>query len=83
MHPTNLDVCLALHHAHASLQLKLDFALGTYHGISLSDFALLNVLAHAHEERVSIAELVRPTGQQPVVVLRQVIMFEKNWPVAA
>lgn len=73
----NLDFCLALHHAHASLQLKLDDELGTYHGISFDDFALLNLLAQADGGRVSIRELVRPLGQPQSAVLRQLIVLEK------
>lgn len=74
---TNLSFCLALHRAHASLQLKLDNELGLYHGISFNDFALLNMLAQADGGRVSIPELVRPMGQPPSAVLRQVIVLEK------
>lgn len=74
---TNLDFCLALHLAHASLQLKLDDELGTYHGISFSDFALLNLLAQADGGRVSIPELVRPIGQPQSALLRQLIVLEK------
>jgi DNA-binding IclR family transcriptional regulator len=74
---TNLRFCLALHRAHASLQLKLDDELGTYHGISFSDFALLNLLAQADGGRVSIPELVRPMGQPQSAVLRQLIVLEK------
>ena len=77
MKNTNLDFCLALHCAHASLQLKLDDELGTYHGISFSDFALLNLLAQADDGRVSIPELVRPLGQPQSAVLRQLIVLEK------
>ncbi len=74
---TNLGFCLALHRAHASLQLKLDDELGLYHGISFNDFALLNLLALADGGRVSIAELVRPMGQPQSSVLRQLIVLEK------
>ncbi len=74
---TNLVFCLALHRAHASLQLKLDDELGLHHGISFDDFALLNLLAEADGGRVSIAELVRPLGQPPSAVLRQLIVLEK------
>lgn len=42
---TNLDLCLAIQRAHASLRLKLDDELGIYHGISFSDFVLLDILA--------------------------------------
>jgi DNA-binding MarR family transcriptional regulator len=74
---TNLNFCLALHHAHASLRLKLDDELGIHHGISFDDFALLNLLAQADGGRVSIPELVRPTGQPQSAVLRQLILLEK------
>ena len=74
---TNLGFCLALHRAHASLQLKLDDELGIHHGISFNDFALLNLLAEADGGRVSIPELVRPMGQPQSAVLRQLILLEK------
>jgi len=74
---TNLGFCLALHRAHASLQLKLDDELGIYHGISFNDFALLNLLAQADGGRVSIPARVRPMGQPPSAVLRQLILLEK------
>jgi MarR family transcriptional regulator, organic hydroperoxide resistance regulator len=74
---TNLDLCLALNRAHASLQLKLDDELGIHHGISFNDFALLNLLAQADGGRVSIPELVRPMGQPQSAVLRQLIVLEK------
>ena len=77
MKNTNLDFCLALHRAHASLQLKLDDELGTYHGINFNDFALLNLLAQADGGRVSIPELVRPLGLRQSAVLRQLIVLEK------
>ena len=77
MKNTNLDFCLALHRAHASLQLKLDDELGIHHGISFSDFALLNLLAQADGCRVNIPELVRPMGQPQSAVLRQLILLEK------
>ena len=74
---TNLGFCLALHRAHASLQLKLDDELGIHHGISFNDFALLNLLAEADGGRVSIPELVRPLGQPQSSVMRQLILLEK------
>ena len=74
---TNLDFCLALHRAHASLQLKLDDELGIHHGISFNDFALLNLLAQADGGRVSMPALVRPMGQPQSAVLRHLIVLEK------
>ena len=73
----NLGFCLALHRAHASLQLKLDDEIGLHHGISFNDFALLNLLEEADGGRVNIAELVRPLGQPQSAVLRQLILLEK------
>ena len=74
---TSLGFRLALHRANASLQLKFDDELGTYHGISFNDFALLNLLAQADGGRVGIAELVRPLGLPQSAVLRQLIVLEK------
>lgn len=74
---TNLDFCLALHRAHASLQLKLDDELGIHHGISFSDFALLNLLAQTDGGRISIPALMRPMGKPQSSVLRQLILLEK------
>lgn len=74
---TGLDFCLALHRAHAIMQLKLDDDLGTYHGISFGDFALLNCLAQADSARLSISTLALPLGQPQSAVLRQLIALEK------
>jgi DNA-binding IclR family transcriptional regulator len=74
---SNLDFCLALHSAHASLQLKLDDELGLHHGISFNDFALLNLLAQADAGQLSIAQLVRPLGLPQSALLRQLIVLEK------
>jgi DNA-binding IclR family transcriptional regulator len=79
---TNLGFCLALHCAHASLQLKLDDELGIHHGISFNDFVLLNLLSEADGGRVGIQELVRPLGQPQSSVLRQLIVLEKIGLVA-
>lgn len=74
---TNLAFCLALHRAHASLRLKLDDELGIYHGISFSDFVLLDLLAQAANGRIRIVELVRSLGLPQSAVLRQLIVLEK------
>lgn len=74
---TGMAFCLALQRAHASLQLKLDDELGLHHGISFSDFILLDLLARADGGALMVAELVRPFGQPPSAVLRQIIKLEK------
>lgn len=73
----NLSFCLAIQRAHASLRLKLDDELGIYHGISFSDFVLLDSLAQTVNGRVRIVELVRPLGVPQSAVLRQLILLEK------
>ncbi|HZW25012.1 MAG TPA: helix-turn-helix domain-containing protein [Gallionella sp.] len=74
---SNLALCLALHRAHASLRLKLDDELGIYHGISFSDFVVLDLLAQTANGRVRIVELVRPLRLPQSAVLRQLIVLEK------
>src|SRR3989339_1925774 len=74
---TNLDFCLALHRANASLQLKLDDQLGLYHGVGFNDLVLLDLLAQADGSRIGIPELVRPLGQPQSSVLRKLILLEK------
>ena len=73
-----LDLCMAVGRAHASLQLKLDDQLGTWHGVSLADFLLLRELAAAPGERLPLADLVRPTGLRPSALLRLVLPLEKT-----
>jgi len=79
---TNLDFCLALYRAHASLQLKLDDELGTYHGISFSDFALLNVIARSDGGRVNISVLGEQICKPQSALVRQLIVLEKIGLVA-
>lgn len=74
---THLDFCLAIQRAYASLQLKLNDELGTYHGISFSDFVLLNLLAETADGRVRMTELVQALGQPLSAVVRQLITLEK------
>ena len=45
MHTTSTDFCLRLARANAVLVRRFDNALGSQHGISFSDFQLLNHLA--------------------------------------
>jgi MarR family transcriptional regulator, organic hydroperoxide resistance regulator len=77
MNRAELAACLALNRAHASLQLKLDDALGTLHGLGWSDFALLSALAAAPQERLPLSELVRPVGLSMSGVVRRLAPLEK------
>lgn len=72
-----LDDCLRISLAHASLTLKLDDVLGTFHGLSLNDFILLRLLSQAEGGRVPLAGLMRPLGVRMSVVQRQLAPLEK------
>jgi DNA-binding MarR family transcriptional regulator len=73
-----LDLCVAVSRAHASLALKLDDLLGTWHGVSLADYLVLRQLAQAPDGRLPLAELVRPAGLRPAALLRQLLPLEKT-----
>lgn len=73
-----LDFCMQISLGHASLQLKLDDALGTWHGMGLDDFMLLRQLARAPGGRLPLADLVRPLGLRPSAVMRQLVPLEKT-----
>ena len=77
MNADALATALALHRAHARLQLKLDDALGTLHGLSWDDFVLLATLAEAQPQGLSLSALVAPLGIPPSGVLRRVAPLEK------
>ncbi len=78
MNTRALDFCMQISLGHASLQLKLDDALGTWHGMGLDDFMLLRQLAQAPGGRLPLAELVRPLGLRPSAVMRQLVPLEKT-----
>lgn len=73
-----LDDCLRVSLAHASLTLKLDDVLGTFHGLSFNDFVLLRLLSQAEGGRLPLAALMRPLGVRMSVVLRQLAPLEKT-----
>jgi DNA-binding MarR family transcriptional regulator len=70
--------CLQVSRAHASLNLKLDDELGSFHGLSLQDFILLRLLSQAEGGRMALADLVRPMGMRQSAVLRQLLQLEKT-----
>ena len=76
-----LAQCLRLAAAHASLNLKLDEELGTWHGLAWADFLLLEQLEAAGGASC-LAALVRPLGLRAPAVLRQVLQLEKTGLVA-
>jgi DNA-binding MarR family transcriptional regulator len=73
-----LDDCLRVSLAHASLTLKLDDVLGTFHGLSLNDFMLLRLLSQADGGRLPLAGLMRPLGVRMSAVVRQLAPLEKT-----
>jgi len=73
-----LDDCLRISLAHASLTLKLDDVLGTFHGLGLGDFILLRLLSQAEGGRLPLAGLMRPLGVRMSAVLRQLAPLEKT-----
>ena len=77
-----LDLCLGISQAHARLQLALDDALGTWHGIAHADFILLHTLARAEGGRLPTSALVAPLGVPLSAVVRRVIPLEKTGHIA-
>lgn len=77
-----LDLCLDISQAHARLQLALDDALGTWHGIAHADFILLHALARAEGSRLPLAALVAPLGVPQSAVVRRLIPLEKTGHIA-
>ena len=77
MTTNSIDLCERISLAHASLALKLDIELGTFHGLSLGDFILLRLLARAEGGRMAVADLRRPMGMQLSGVTRELVRLEK------
>lgn len=77
-----LDLCLGISQAHARLQLALDDALGTWHGIAHADFILLHTLARAEGGCLPTTALVAPLGVPLSAVVRRVIPLEKTGHIA-
>ncbi len=78
MNTDSVDFCLLISQAHASLNLKLDDELGTYHGLGLSDLMLLRTLSLAEGGRLPVADLMRPMGARRSAIMRQVMLLEKT-----
>ncbi|MEO7851373.1 MAG: MarR family transcriptional regulator [Rubrivivax sp.] len=78
MKTDSIDWCLRISLAHASLSLKLDDELGTFHGLSLADFIVLRQLSQAPDGHLPMADLVRPLGLRPSAVMRMLLPLEKT-----
>lgn len=71
------DFCLRLARANAVLVRRFDNALGSQHGISYSDFQLLNHLARAPGTRLRRVDLAERVGLTASGVTRTLLPLEK------
>ena len=74
---TSTDFCLRLARAEAVLVRRFDNALGSHHGISFSDFQLLNHLARAPGGRLRRVDLAERVGLTASGVTRTLLPLEK------
>jgi DNA-binding MarR family transcriptional regulator len=74
---TSTDFCLRLARAYAVLVRRFDNALGNHHGISYSDFQLLNHLARAPGGRLRRVDLADRVGLTASGVTRSLLPLEK------
>lgn len=73
----SLDFCLSLIRISATVSRKLDGRLGSLHGISFADFALLRQLADAPDMRMRRVDLAEALGLTASAVTRALIPLEK------
>jgi DNA-binding MarR family transcriptional regulator len=78
MKTDSIDLCLRVSLAHASLSLKLDEELGTYHGLSPADFMVLRQVSQAQCGCLPVSDLVRPMGLRLSAVMRMLLPLEKT-----
>ena len=71
------DFCLRLARANAMLVRRFDSGLGNHHGISFSDFQLLNHLARAPGGRLRRVDLAERLGLTASGVTRALLPLEK------
>jgi len=71
------DFCLRLARANAVLIRRFDNALGSHHGISFSDFQLLNHLARAPAGKLRRVDLAERVGLTASGVTRTLLPLEK------
>lgn len=76
MSSSRLKICLERHYRQAALSAKLDDELGLLHGISWTDFVLLNAL-DAAEGTLSTADLAQNLSVPRSRLLLQLIPLEK------
>ncbi|HEY0061877.1 MAG TPA: MarR family winged helix-turn-helix transcriptional regulator [Telluria sp.] len=71
------DFCLRLARAYAVLVRRFDSSLGSHHGISFSDFQLLNHVARAPGGRIRRVDLAERVGLTASGVTRTLLPLEK------
>lgn len=77
-----LEFCLRLARAHATIIRRLDTVLGGHHGLSFSDFMLLQNLANAPGGRLRRVDLADRLGLTASGVTRTLLPLEKTGWVA-
>jgi DNA-binding MarR family transcriptional regulator len=73
----NLEFCLRLTRAYATLTRRLDNALSSLHGLSFSDFMILYYLDRAPEFRLRRVDLAERLGVTASGVTRSLLPMEK------
>jgi DNA-binding MarR family transcriptional regulator len=74
---TSLALCLDLAKAYAEMVRRIDRRLGSLHGLSFADFALLRSLDRAPNGRLRRVDLAEGLGLTPAAVTRALIPLEK------
>ena len=73
----SLSLCLELARAHATLVRRLDGRLGSLHGLSFGDFAVLLHLSKAEGGKLRRVDLAEQLGLTASAVTRALIPLEK------
>ncbi len=71
------DLCLCLARANATLLRRFDNALGSHHGISFSDYQVLNHLSRAPGGRLRRVDLAERLGLTASGITRTLLPLEK------
>ena len=72
-----LELCLELAKAYARMVRRLDGRLGSLHGLSFGDFAILRQLSRAPAGKLRRVDLADELGVTPAAVTRALIPLEK------
>ena len=75
--PKTLTLCLDLARAYAGMVRLIDGRLGSLHGLSFGDFAVLRALDRAPNGKLRRVDLAAALGLTPAAVTRSLIPLEK------